>query len=56
MASNLRAQFEAEANKQTAAAQVAKKPEPTGVKALLKKHNDQINPPPPKVCDTRNAH
>jgi hypothetical protein len=46
MASSLKAQFEAEAAKQQEA---AKSKEPTGVQALLKKHNNFIEPPPPKV-------
>jgi len=45
MASSLKAQFEAEAAKQQEA---AKSKEPTGVQALLKKHNNFIEPPPPK--------
>jgi hypothetical protein len=48
MASSLKAQFEAEAAAQQRAA-TPQKAEPTGVSALIKKHKDQINPPPPKV-------
>jgi len=46
MASNLKAQFEAEAARNKPA---PAKPEPTGVAALRKKHKDFIDPPPPKV-------
>lgn len=49
MASSLKAKFEAEAEAQRAASTPPSKPEPTGVKALMKKHKEFVNPPPPKV-------
>jgi len=51
MASSLKAKFEAEAEAQRAASTPPSKPEPTGVKALMKKHKEFVNPPPPKVSE-----
>ena len=54
MSTDIRNQFEQRAADEKQAAAPPQKAEPTGVKALLKQHNDKINPPPPKVSWSAN--
>ena len=49
MSKSLAQKFEAAAAAEKAAATPPSKPEPTGVKALMKKHKEFVSPPPPKV-------